>query len=104
MTALLGSFPADQHSNVFCFSVTAAAESSVLPRLMAVFAQLGLVPDKCYATRSGHKGEDLVVDIQMARLDQAQADHLANTMRKIIMVTNVLLYEMPREDRLRDAG
>lgn len=76
MTALLGSFPAAHHSNVFCFSVTAAAEPSVMPRLTDVFAQLGLVPDKWYATRGGRNGEDLVVDIQMGRLDAVQATTL----------------------------
>jgi len=104
MTALLGSFPAAQHSNVFCFSVTAAADPSVMPDLVAVFAQLGLVPDKLYAVRGGESGDELVVDLQMGRLDADQARHLAATLRKNIMVSSVLLYEMPREDQLRAAG
>lgn len=97
MTALIGAFPASKHSSVFCFSVTASAEPSVMPRLMAVFSQLGLVPDKWYSIREDHNRDGLSIDLQMSGLDAAQADHLAAAMRRIVLVDSVLLYEKPRE-------
>lgn len=102
MTALLGSFPSPHNSSVFCYSVSAAADPSVMPRLTAVFSQLGLVPDKWYSTTDGRNRDGLTVDIQMSRLDAAQAEHLANAMRRIILVESVLLYEKRPDDGLRD--
>ncbi|MEQ8665428.1 MAG: hypothetical protein RIC16_06865 [Rhodospirillales bacterium] len=103
MTALMGAFPDCNQSSVFCFSVTAAPEPSVMPRLMAVFSQLGLVPDKWYSTLEGRRADGLSVDIQLRGLDAAQAVHLANTMRRIIEVESVLTYEKPSELNLYDA-
>ena len=96
MTALIGSFPARQQSSVFCFSVAASADPSVIPRLAAVFSQLGLVPDRWYSSRDGEHAEMLSIDVQLSGVDGAQADHLAATMRRIILVESVLMYERPR--------
>lgn len=93
MTALLGNFPASNHSSVFCFFVSAAVESSVMPRVMAVFAQLGLVPDKWHSTVDDRAGGKLHIDIQMAGLNGNQAEHLAQSIRRIVMVESVLTSE-----------
>ena len=93
MTALLGAFPTTNHPSVTCFSVSAAVDPSVMPRVLAVFAQLGLVPDKWYSTVDRLDGGKFHMDIQMASLTGSQAEHLAQSIRRIVLVETVLTSE-----------
>ena len=93
MTTLLGAFPANNHSGVSCFSVSAAVDPSVMPRVLAVFAQLGLIPDKWYSMVGGPGAGKLHIDIQMGRLNGSQVEHLAQSIRRIVLVESVLTSE-----------
>lgn len=93
MTTLLGAFPVSNYHSVSCFSVSAAVDPSVLPRILAVFAQLGLVPDKWYSTVDSRDDGKLLIDIQMGRLNGSQAEHLAQSIRRIVLVDTVLTSE-----------
>jgi len=93
MTTLLGAFPDSNHPSVSCFSVSAAVDSSVMPRVLAVFAQLGLVPDKWYSMVDGLDGGKLHIDIQMGNLNGGQVEHLAQSIRRIVLVETVLTSE-----------
>ncbi len=93
MTTLLGAFPDNNHPGVSCFSVSAAFDPSVMPRVLAVFAQLGLVPDKWYSTVDRLDDGKLHIDIQMGRLNGNQAEHLAQSIRRIVLVETVLTSE-----------
>ena len=90
MTALLGAFPFTNYPNVSCFSVSAAIDPSVMPRVLGVFAQLGLVPDKWYSTVNGRDQDEILIDIQMVGLYGSQAEHLAQSIRRIVSVETVL--------------
>ena len=93
MTAFLGASPVSNYQIVSCFSVSAAVDPSVIPRVMAVFAQLGFVPDKWYSTIDGLDGDKLIIDIQMGGLNGSQAEHLAQSIRQIVQVDTVLTSE-----------
>ena len=93
MTALLGAFPASNHPSVSCFFVSAAVDPSVMPRVLGVFAQLGLVPDKWYSVIDGRDPDELCIDIQMGGLNGSQAEHLAQSIRRIVSVETVLTSE-----------
>ncbi len=93
MTALLGAFPVN-HPSVSCFSVSAAVDPSVMPRVLGVFARLGLVPDKWYSMVDGRDHDELRIDIQMGGLNGSQAEHLAQSIRRIVSVETVLTSDM----------
>ena len=93
MTALLGAFPVNNHSSVSCFFVSAAVDPSVMPRILGVFARLGLVPDKWYSILDGRDHDELRIDIQMGRLKDNQAEHLAQSIRRNVSVETVLTSE-----------
>lgn len=88
MTAFLGAMPPSSAENSTHYRLSAAAEPSVLPRVIEAFAKLALVPERVGAERAG--GE-LSVDIRLAGLDRAQSDHLASALRRIIGVDAVLV-------------
>ncbi len=98
MTVMLGRRTRSRHSSVFCYSVTAASDPGTLPRLVSVFSQLGMTPDKLYAVNDAPRRGELVTDIQVSGLDADQAHHLANSMRRLIMVDAVLMYEKPADE------
>jgi hypothetical protein len=72
---------------VWCFSVLAAAEASVMPRVLAEFAKRGLCPLRFDGAVAG---DDLVIDVQVAGLDAAAAGHVADRLRGAVHVERVL--------------
>ncbi len=80
-------------SQTFCFSVHADATPSALPRVLEVFALMGLVPERCHADRAA---DELVVDLQLADLIAAEAAHLAKRLGRIVGVLGVLWSERRR--------
>lgn len=92
MTALSGSLPEHRHPTA-CFSVVAAAEPGVMPRVLEVFVKRGLVPDKWLSHVAGRRGEELHIDIQLAGADAALTDRLAQTLRQVVSVRSVLTSE-----------
>ncbi|WP_033067753.1 hypothetical protein [Thalassospira australica] len=81
--------------SVYCFSVHAAAEPDVMPRVLELFAKRNLVPASWHATvADGHRGfEELQIDIQVQQLETKVAEHIARCLRQIIHVNTVLTSE-----------
>ena len=73
-----------------CFSIHAAAEPGVMPRVLALFAKRGLVPSSWVSRVSG---ADLVIDVQMRGLDPASAAYIGQCLRQIVSVDAVLTSE-----------
>ena len=80
-------------SAVSCFSVLAAANPSILPRVLGVFSKLGMVPTKWYSVVTGRCRDKLHIDIQMTGLAPAKAEHIAQSLRRIVFVDTVLTSE-----------
>lgn len=79
----------DRSSNpVWCFSVSAAPEVSVAPRVLGEFAKRGLVPSRFEAVVSGG---DLAVDVQVSGMDEQVAAHVAEVLRGLLDVERVLM-------------
>ena len=76
-----------------CFSVQAAAEPSVIARVLELFAKRGLVPSRLHADVGGARGETLTIDIQMEGIDPEAAAYMARCMRQIAYVECVLTSE-----------
>src|SRR5689334_25367784 len=72
------------------FSVQAAAEPGVMPRVLELFAKRGLVPQKWHSTVSGTA---LAIDVQTGELGRDTADYIARCMRQIAGVDAVLTSE-----------
>ena len=70
-----------------CFSVFAAPEPSVMPRVLELFAKRGLVPSRFHGAVAGR---DLSIDIQVADLADNTAEHIAACLRNIVHVDRVL--------------
>lgn len=81
--------------SVYCFSVHAAAEPDVMPRVLELFAKRNLVPASWHSTiASGNHGDDeLQIDIQVQQLETKVAEHIARCLRQIIHVNTVLTSE-----------
>ncbi len=73
-----------------CFSVHAAAEAGLMPRVVELFAKRGLVPSSWISRVSG--GE-LTIDVQMRDLDRETAQYIARCLRQIVSVDVVLVSE-----------
>lgn len=76
-----------------CFSVHAAADPSVMPRVMEQFAKRGLVPCQWHSTLASEDGAALVIDIQIEGLEPALVPPIAQALRQIVYVDAVLTAE-----------
>lgn len=79
---------ADRSSTpVWCFSVFAAREVSVAPRVLGEFVKRGLVPDRFESVAAG---DELAIDVQVAELAAEVAQHVAEVLRGLLHVERVL--------------
>jgi len=76
-----------------CFSVVADAEPGVMPRVIALFAKRGLLPDYWCSRVSG--GE-LTIDLQIDGMELDTAAYLAACFREMPTVRTVLTSEKSR--------
>ena len=77
-SVLLGAAPVAASDAPFvavCFSVQAAAEPGVMPRVLELFAKRGLVPQKW---QSAVSGTVLTIDVQVGRLRRKLEDDPQN--------------------------
>lgn len=74
------------------FSVHAAPEPGVMPRVLELFAKRGLVPQRYHAAAMS---KQLTIDVQIAGLDRDAVDYIARCMRQIAGVEVVLTAELP---------
>lgn len=72
---------------VDCFSVSAAAEPSTLPRLLNVFALFGVTPNRFH---SALHADQIVVDIQVEGLAPGQAELVAKKLGGVVTVSQIL--------------
>lgn len=77
-----------------CFAVRAAADPGSLPRILEIFAKRGLVPLSVQARLTGEAEPALSVDLQVAGLEAAMVEILAETLRQIWVVERVLTAEV----------
>ncbi|MDP6389809.1 MAG: hypothetical protein QF654_07960 [Alphaproteobacteria bacterium] len=73
-----------------CFSIVAAAEPGMMPRILELFAKRNLVPTQWHARTTGEAGEELTIDIQIAGMAGDLAGYMARCMRQIYGVECVL--------------
>ncbi len=74
----------------WCFSVFAAPEPGVMPRVLELFAKRGLVPLRFHGDVVGDGPGDLVIDVHIAGLADDTAAHVANCLRGLTDVERVL--------------
>jgi acetolactate synthase small subunit len=87
--------PAEQARTVTaCFAVRAAADPGSLPRILELFAKRGLVPSSVQARLTGGNDPALSVDLQVAGLEPALVEVVAETLRQIWVVERVLTAEV----------
>lgn len=73
------------------YMIMAAAEPSVLSRVIGLFAQRDLIPDRFNCQQTAGSEPALHIEVSVAGLDHQHAEHLALRMRNITPVTSVLL-------------
>jgi hypothetical protein len=83
----------DPHRPTYCFSLTAAADPGLMPRVMQQFARRNLVPSQWHSALAGPRGQELVVDIQMEGIEAAEAERLTSLFRELVGVTWVAMSE-----------
>jgi acetolactate synthase small subunit len=71
-----------------CFSVHAAAEPGVMPRVIQLFAKRGMVPSSWISRVSGR---ELTIDLQMRGLEPDAVQYIARCLRQIVCVDVVLV-------------
>ncbi len=70
------------------FTVFGEADPALLPRIVALFAKCGLVPARFLAETLG---EEMHVEVEFSALSPSRADHFAEVMRQIPVVSLVRL-------------
>ncbi len=68
------------------FRVLGDADPALLPRIVSLFAKCGMVPAHCHAER---RGDDMQVDIAFAALERSRAEHFAEVLRQLPIVSMV---------------
>jgi acetolactate synthase small subunit len=78
-----------------CFSIQAAAEPGVMPRVLELFAKRNLVPERWVSGvhRLADRGAELMIDLQVAGLTCQDRDYLARCLAQIADVRSVLTSE-----------
>jgi len=76
-----------------CFAVLAEADPGIMPRMMALFAKRGLLPDYwCSRLSDG----ELAVDLQVMGMERDTAAYIAACFRQMPGVRTVLTSEKSR--------
>lgn len=84
----------DPGVSVLCLSLRCAAEIGVLARVVQQFARRGLLPLRWHCTESG---EHLLMDLQIAGLAEREGDILAESLRQIVGIEEVLTARLLRQ-------
>lgn len=87
--------PTPLRQEVHCFSLRADLEPGLLPRLLEAFAKRGIWPTKLYSQTVARdepgRGDEAMIDIQIAGLDCATRDHIAMQFRGMVGIQSVLI-------------
>ena len=83
-----------------CFSIQAAAEPGVMPRVLELIAKRNLVPERWVSGVHGpadygraERASELMIDLQVAGLTRQDQDYLARCLAQITDVRSVLTSE-----------
>ena len=79
--------------SAFCFSIRAAADPGVMPRVLALFAKRGLVPSRFHATLI--ETGALEIDLQLAEMPEDTGRYIADCLRQQVCVDTVLTAVRP---------
>ncbi|MGI9510609.1 MAG: hypothetical protein ACR2QJ_14810 [Geminicoccaceae bacterium] len=80
-----------------CFSVTAEADPSALPRILGMVASLGLIPERCHVSRSEVEPDRrLLIDLQITDLQDRDAHLIEKKLERMLLVTQILCSEKRR--------
>ena len=82
--------PRSNPAPTLCFSVQAAAEPGVMPRVLELFAKRNLVPTRWHSAVVGPSGGELQIDIQVAGLAPEVSEYIARCLRQLVEVECVL--------------
>lgn len=85
------SSPDTHRESCFCFSVQADADPGLMSRVIEVFALRGLVPTRCHGVRGGAAAEEFHVDLQFEGMSARDAAIVAEKLRQVWLVHNVLM-------------
>jgi acetolactate synthase regulatory subunit len=77
-----------------CFAVRAAVDPGTLPRVLELFAKRGLVPSSVQARLTGEAEPAMSVDLQVAGMEPALVEIVAESLRQIWVVERVLTAEV----------
>jgi hypothetical protein len=80
-------------STATCFSVVAACNPGVMPRVLEVFVKRGMVPSRWYSLVTGPLCDELHIDVQAAVMDAPDAERIAASLRQVFGVDTVLVSE-----------
>lgn len=83
-------FPGADPVPTYCFAVHAAVDPGVMPRVIGLFAKRSLVPSRWHSDVGGPKGDELVIDIQVAGLTPGESDYIARCLLQLVHVRSVL--------------
>lgn len=86
--------PAAADHSAYCFSIRAAADPGVMPRVLALFAKRGLVPSRFHAAQV--EAGALEIDVQVAGLAEEVGRYIAECLRQQVCVDAVLTAVRPR--------
>ncbi len=70
------------------FTVFGEADPALLPRILALFAKCGLVPSRLLADTLG---DEMHVEVEFSALSPSRADHFAEVLRQLPVVSLVRL-------------
>ena len=93
LPSLHASAAAEPAVRTFCFSVLAAAEPGVMPRVLGLFAKRSLVPSRWHSQAAGRKERELSIDIQVEGLSTELGHYIARCLDQIQDVHMVLTSE-----------
>lgn len=79
-------------NRVVTFSLRASADPGVLPRALELFAKRGLVPLSLRSELAGTL-DTLAVEIEVQGMGRRESDHVANCLRVIPLVSQVMTSE-----------
>ncbi len=80
-----------------CFSISAEADPSVLPRVLDVVAMFDRIPERCHCSRLDHEaGRPLMIDLQIADLSDNDVHLIEKKLERMVFVTQILCSEKRR--------
>ena len=80
--------------HIDCFSISAEADPSVLPRILDIVAMFDRIPERCHSARLDHEvGRPLMIDLQLADLSDDEVHLIEKKLEQMVLVTQILCSE-----------